>query len=100
MLDRLMGVITLKAPVYRELADDTSATSQAAIVVVVVALIQGLVTGLIQLNPDGTYTTSLVGALISAVVTLLLALAAWALSAWVLSAVSGALGGKTNTGEM
>jgi len=100
MLDRIMGVLTLKSPVYRQIADDTTATGQAATIVVVVAIIQGLVSGLIQLQPDGTYTTSLVGALISAVITVILALLAWALSAWVLSAVSGALGGKTNTSEM
>lgn len=100
MLDRIIGVITLKSAVYRQIADDTTATGQAATIVVVVALIQGLVSGLVQLNPNGTYSTSLIGALISAIVTLILALLAWALSSWVLSAVSGALGGKTNTSEM
>jgi Yip1 domain len=100
MLDRIMGVLTLKSLVYRQIADDTTATGQAATIVVVVAIIQGLVTGLIQLNPDGTYTTSLIGALIGAIVTVVLALAAWGLSSWVLSAVAGALGGKTNTSEM
>jgi uncharacterized membrane protein len=100
MLDRIIGVITLKSAVYRQIADDTTATGQAATIVVVVALVQGLINGLVHLNPDGTYSTSLVGALIGAIITLILALLGWALSSWVLSAVSGALGGKTNTSEM
>jgi hypothetical protein len=42
MMNRIMGVLTLKAPVYREIADDPAATNQALILVIVVALIGGV----------------------------------------------------------
>jgi len=42
MMNRIMGVLTLKAPVYREIADDPSATNQALIIVIIVALIAGV----------------------------------------------------------
>ncbi len=100
MLDRIMGVITLKAPVYREIADDQTATTQAGIIVVVVALITGFVSGLVQVGSDGVVHTSLIGAVLGAVVGVGLSLLSWVVASWVLSAVSGAMGGKTNTSEM
>lgn len=100
MLDRIMGVITLKAPVYRQIADDTSATGQAATIVVIVALITGLFNGLVHIGADGSTSPSLIGALLGAVVYVILGLIAWAVSAWILSTVAGMLGGKTDTGEM
>lgn len=100
MLDRIMGVITLKSAVYREIAEDPNATGQAATIVVVVALIQGLINGLVRVSADGTVTTSLLGALIGAIITLLLGLVAWGISSWILATVATMLGGKTDTGEM
>lgn len=100
MLDRIMGVITLKAPVYREIADDQTATTQAGIIVVVVSLITGFISGLVQVGSDGVVHTSLIGAVLGAVVGVGLSLLSWVVASWVLSAVSGAMGGKTNTSEM
>ncbi len=96
MLDRIMGVITLKAPVYRQIADDTTATGQAATIVIIVTLIQGFFNGLV--GQDGS--VSIVGAIIGAIVTVCVGLLAWLVSAWILAAVAKALGGKTDTGEM
>jgi len=41
MLQRLLGIITFKAPIYREIADDTTATKTAAAILAVVSLIKG-----------------------------------------------------------
>jgi hypothetical protein len=100
MIDRLMGVITLKAPTYRQIADDESATSQAAMIVIVVSLIQGFFSGLVQVTTDGVVTTSIVGGVVGAVVGVCLGLLSWFVASWVLATVSTAMGGKTNTGEM
>lgn len=100
MLDRIMGVITLKAATYREIADDTTATSQAAIIVVVVSLITGFISGLVQVSSDGVVQTSVIGGVLGAVVGVCLSLLSWFVASWILAAVSGAMGGKTNTSEM
>ena len=39
---RLIGVVTLKAPVYREIARDASATAIAAVIAIGVAAVTGL----------------------------------------------------------
>ena len=43
MLDRIIGVLRLDAATYEEIEADESATSQAAIVVAIVAVVGGLV---------------------------------------------------------
>lgn len=43
IVGRLIGVITLKRAIYREIAEDPAATLQAGIIVVIVALIVGAV---------------------------------------------------------
>jgi hypothetical protein len=100
MLDRIMGVITLKAPVYREIADDQSGTSQAAMIVIVVSIISGFCRGLVAVSRDGTASLSLLGGIVNAVVAVVVGLIGWAIAAWVLAAVAKAMGGKTDTGEM
>ena len=99
MLDRIMGVITLKAPVYREIADDQTATGQAATLLIIVTLIQSFFSGLVVVTA-GTAHVSLGGGIVKAIVGLIFGLIAWVFTAWVLSFVAGALGGKTSTGEM
>ncbi len=101
MLDRIMGVITLKAAAYREIADDKSATGQAAIIVVVARLIGGFFQGLIQVNPQtGAMAASVVGAVVAAIVAIIVGLIGWVVAAWILAFVAKALGGKTDTSEM
>lgn len=87
MIQRLLGVITFKAPVYREIADDTTATKTAAAIVVVTSFITGFFS---QLFPG------LIGGVLAVVTNLIF----WVIIAWILSTVAGLMGGKTNTGEM
>ncbi len=95
MLDRLLGVIPLKAPVYKEIAEDKSATTTAAIIVIVMAIITGVVGGIIL---SATGTGSLIG---FAVRTIINAIISWVIGAWVIAFVSKTFfGGKTDTGEM
>ena len=100
MLNRIIGIVTLKAPVYREIAEDQTATTQAAMVVVIATLVQGFFQGLVKVSSEGAVQVSVVGAVIGAIVTVIVGLIAWVFSAWVLAFVSSAMGGKTNTSEM
>jgi hypothetical protein len=100
-MDRILGVITLKAPVYRQIADDANATTPAAIITAVVALISGFFGGAVAI--DQTLQTSsfnVTGGVILAIITVIFALIGWFISAWVLAFVSRWFGGKTNTMEM
>ncbi len=100
MLNRIIGVITLKAPVYREIADDKTATGQAAMIFIIVTLISGFFTGLVQTTSAGTVQASLGGALVGAIIGLIVGLIGWVLSAFILAFVAGRLDGKTDTSEM
>jgi hypothetical protein len=103
MVNRLLGVITLKAPVYREIAEDKNATGQAAAIVIIMALITGIVGAALlaafgSALPVGTPTASPVGA---AVRTIIIAIVGWLVGGWVLAFVAKTFfGGKTDTGEM
>lgn len=100
MLDRIMGVITLKVPIYRQIADDQNGTQQALIIVIITTLVQGLFRGLVQTTGSGGASLSIVGGIINAFIVLVVGLIGWAFTAFVLSIIASALGGKTNTGEM
>ncbi len=112
IVDRIMGVVTLKAPVYREIADDTTATGQAAAIVVIVAIVLGVVGALLGqavanipglpsapgTAPDAAATGFSIGALIFSV---LMTLLGWLIGGWLVSFVATTFfGGKTNPGEM
>ena len=99
MLERILGVITLKTPIYRQIADDKTATTQAAMIVVIVTLIQGFCTGLVKSTASGV-SVDLLGGLAQAVSNLVLGLIGWVVSAWLLAMIAKALGGKTDTSEM
>jgi hypothetical protein len=96
MFERIMGIITLKAPTYKTVAEDEAATKQAMLIVIVVSLIQGFVVGL--LTPDGGISFG--SGIIRAIINLALGLAAWYVSAWLLATLAKAFGGKTDTNEM
>lgn len=105
-MDRIMGVLTLKAPTYRQIADDPNATTPAAIIVVVVALLQGILGAVVlqslgsQLpaTPGFAAATSPVG---FAVRTIVSAILGWFIASWVFAFVSRTFfSGKTNTSEM
>lgn len=102
-MDRIMGVLALKAPTYREIADDPNATQPAGIIVAIVALLGGFATGLVRPDPNNLQQLlppNLVYAIAAAGVTVLFALIAWFITAWILAFVARWFGGKTNTKEM
>lgn len=100
-MDRIMGVITLKAPVYRQIADDPAATKTAAIIVAIISIVRGFSEGLIKLDPNtGLFSTDFVRGVIGAVVIGALGFIGWAVGSWILAFVAKMLGGKTNTQEM
>lgn len=101
MLDRIMGVILLKAATYRQIADDTTATGQAATVFIISKIIQGFFQGLVIPDPNtGGNTVSILGAILGLIVAVVIGLIGWYITAWVLAFVAERLGGKTNTQEM
>ena len=100
-MDRIMGVITLKAPVYRQIAEDPAATKTAAIIVVLISIVRGFMQGLVQLDPNsGLFSTDFVRCVISAIIVGVLGIVAWVVGSWILAFVANMLGGKTNTQEM
>ena len=101
MLDRIMGVVTLKAPVYRAIADDRTATGQAATIVIISLLVQGFFSGLVRVDPQtGSISASFGNAILGLIIGTIVGLIAWVITAWVLAFVAKALGGTTDTGEM
>lgn len=103
-MDRIMGVLTLKSPVYRQIAEDQSATTTAAIIVAVVALLTGVV-GAVVVSAIGSQLPGTIGGAASnpigyAIQTILLSFIGWGVGSWVMGFVGNMLGGKTNTGEM
>ncbi len=88
-MDRLMGVVTFKAPIYREIAEDPSAMQPAAIIVVAISVISGLLGGLIGGNLISTLLSTVVAALLG-----------WVIGAFLTSVIANAVGGKTNPQEM
>jgi hypothetical protein len=102
-MDRIIGVLTLKAPVYKEIAEDKNATMTAAIIVVVMAIITGVL-GAVVLGvvgsglPAGTPGTNPV---VFAIKTIIQAIISWLIGGWVIAFVSKTFfGGKTDTMEM
>lgn len=94
-----MGIITFKAPVYRAIAADKNAANQAAIIVVVVALIQGICSDVIT-SVAGGINPSVLQGIISAVLNVILGLIVWVIIAWLLTVIARAFGGQTGPGEM
>lgn len=106
LMNRLMGIVTLKAPVYREVAEDNSATSQAAIIVVITGLLAGLgqglgpqttvVNGQIQ-QVGGGILYGLAGGVMTAIANLI----GWFIGGWLSAFVATRFfQGKTDTNEM
>ncbi len=108
MVDRLIGIITLKPPVYREVAHDENATTQAAIIVIVMAIFSGVVGGLVlsavgsSLPPEAQAQAGAAANPVAfAIRTIITAIISWLIGAWVIAFVAKTFfGGQTNTGEM
>src|SRR6476646_10900208 len=95
--DRIMGILTYKAPIYREVADDTTATGQAVTIVIAMAVLTAILRGGIA-AAQGSSGGSPIGAAIGALLSTLIG---WVISALVLAWVSTTFfNGKTNTSEM
>lgn len=93
LVDRLMGIITFKAPVYREVAHDETALGPAAIIVAAVTLLVGIFSGLL-----GAAMGGLLGGIILAIISALLG---WLLGSWLTAFVATRFfQGQTNTTEM
>ncbi len=91
LTDRLMGVATFKAPVYKEIAHDASAIQPAALIVIAVAIISGLVSGLLGQG----------GILLTLVTIALGVLLGWLINSWLTAFVAKTFfKGDTNTSEM
>jgi hypothetical protein len=69
MVDRIIGVLKMDVNTFEEIEADQTATTQAAMIVVVVALVNGLFSGLI--------TGSFFGTLISTILSTLIGWVAW-----------------------
>lgn len=95
MFDRIMGILTLKAPVYKQVAEDQSATQTAGIIVAVVTFIQGFIVGLTK-----TGEVDFLGGIVKGIVGLILGLIGWFVAAWLLATIAKAFGGKTDIKEM
>lgn len=95
LMDRLMGILTLKAPVYKAVAEDRTATNTAGMIVAAVAVIVGIVNGLL-VSGNGA------GAIIGTIVTsIILSLVRWVFVSWLLAFVAKSFfQGDTDTGEM
>ncbi|MDW8054197.1 MAG: YIP1 family protein [Anaerolineae bacterium] len=90
-LQRLVGVITFKAPIYREIAHDPEALRPAALVVLISSLIAGVAQVLFvpQVGFWGLVAQLVVGIL------------AWLIGSFVVAfIVANLFKGKTDTGEM
>lgn len=121
LTERIIGVVTFKAPIYREIADDTEATATAAIIVILVAVITGLISGLfipaqiqaqLQQNPEGQQAFAELGidpgawnpaltAIAIGIVQPITALISWAITSWLNALIATRFfQGRTDTSEM
>ena len=105
LIGRLVGVLTLRARVYREIADDTTATGQAAIIVVVMSLIAGALGAAVagpasSIIPQG-FAPAAISPVRAFVTTLFTVILGWLFVSWVFAFVSRMVfRGRTNTLEM
>jgi hypothetical protein len=101
MIDRVGGVITLKSAIFREIADDTTATKQSFIIVVVATLIAGFFSGLVQIAPDTTTASvNVLGGVALAAIYPVFQSIMWAVNSWALAFVSKRFGSKTNVARV
>jgi hypothetical protein len=88
MIERIIGVVTLKPAVYKSIAEDPAATTEAWIIFAVVTVITAFIGGI----GTNVIWPVIVGLVIGAI--------ALYFTAFVLAKVAVALGGKTDTAEM
>lgn len=94
MIERIIGVFKLDSNTFEEIEHDQSATSQAAMVVLIVALLQAVGSAFLALFSDAGFFSSLLGPLFTALV-------GWVVWSAVTYFVGTSLfGGKADLGEM
>ncbi|MFT3891311.1 MAG: YIP1 family protein [Anaerolineales bacterium] len=97
MFDRIMGIVTLKPATYKAVAEDESLTQEAMLIVIVVAVLTGLISGVTtQMITGGSF----VSGLLRGVIAIIFGLITWYVAAFLLATVANAMGGKTNINEM
>lgn len=94
MLDRVMGVFKLDSNTFEEIEADTGATGQAAMVVVVVALVGALGSGILAAVQD----TGFFGSFISSLIGTLLGWVIWSAVTYFVG--TSLFGGQADMGEM
>jgi len=101
MLKRIIGVLTFRPAVYREIAADVAATREAVFIVFLSLFVQGVTAGLIEADGRTRIVRSnLARGLGETVAAIISGLVAWIIAAWVLALVAKLLKGHTNTSEM
>ncbi len=94
MLDRIIGVFRLDVHTFEEIEHDTTATGQAAGVVVVAAIFSGIGGALGANVAGGGVAPNFLATLVSAVV-------GWVLWSWITYAIgTGLFDGRADLGEM
>lgn len=95
--NRIMGIVTLKAPTYKEVAEDPKATGEATTIVIATVVIVGILNWLIssaQGVSGGKLLTNVLGGVLGTII-------GWVVVSWVLAWVATTFfQGKTNFGEM
>jgi hypothetical protein len=95
MLDRILGVFKLDVPTFEAIEHDTSATPQAAIIVLIVALLAGIGNGfLATMGEGGVFVTGFISSLIWTFIGWIL----WSLVSWFVG--TNLFGGKASVDEM
>lgn len=94
MFQRILGVFKLNANTFEEIEHDPGATSQAALIVIIVALISGIGAGLGANFQQTTFFGSFITAVLSALFGWLL----WSLVSWLVGTTI--FGGKADLSEM
>lgn len=95
MLDRIMGVFRLNSNTFEEIEHDSGATGQAAVVVLLVALLSALGSGIgAAFTEDGSFFTSFLTTLLWAFVGWII----WSVISWFVGTTI--FGGKATIDEM
>lgn len=95
MIDRIIGVVTLKPEAYEEIEHDESAMTQAAIIVGVVAVIGGLINGAISAAfLDGSF----IGGFLSQLLGAFIGWFVWSFATYFVGTTF--FGGTADVGEM
>jgi len=97
IVDRMMRAAKLEVPLYEEVEADTTATSQALTVVVIVALATGIGQALAA-SFSNQGTTGLIGGLISGIISALLGWAVWSYVVYFVG--TRVFGGTATYGEL